>query len=61
MSLHPQHTEDYIVTDPATGVPWIFLIEAARGSMGLTTRFDELRFYVAHVPDGTAMDLHRIV
>jgi len=29
--------------------------------MGLTIRFDELQFYVAHVPDGTAMDLNRIV
>jgi hypothetical protein len=36
-----------------------FLIEAARGSMGLTPRYDQLQFYVAHVPDWTAMDLHR--
>ena len=62
MSLRPQHAEDYFVTNPATGVSWIFfLIEAARSSMGLTTRFDGLQFYVAHVPDGTVMDLHRIV
>jgi hypothetical protein len=32
--------------------PGFFFIEAARGSMGLTTRFDELQFYVAQYQMG---------
>jgi hypothetical protein len=57
MSLQPQHEEDNFVTNPATGV-LDFLKSKLQGA---ASGFAELQFYVAHVRDGIAMDLHRIV